>query len=113
MPNAVLEAAGLTILATNTPLPDQPGELRFSAFPNPARSFISMEYDAPDRGIVTIRVFDPAGKTVKNLQMNCSSGRNKFLTDVTLWPPGMYLIRVDYNNYFRVVSFSEKIVIWR
>jgi PKD repeat protein len=64
-------------------------------YPNPAHDFLNFQIDTPPVAIhADIIVFDIYGNDVLNILMDS----NKARLDITKFEPGIYLVKVKYNN---------------
>jgi hypothetical protein len=72
-------------------------------FPNPARSGFRVRYAAPRPCGGIIEIYDPAGRRLRRIDLNCSAGNNEYLFDgrsasgATL-APGVYFLRMEVDG---------------
>jgi type IX secretion system substrate protein len=78
-----------------------PYKLSISAYPNPARGEVRIEYKTPPQSYSRIRIYDALGRIVKSNTIDPGSRE----TGTVLWnphglPPGLYIAELSYNGAF-------------
>jgi len=77
-----------------------PEVFTFSApYPNPFNPTTTVEFTVPHAGTVIITVYDVLGQQLfQMLQEVQSPGNHRFNLDGSLWPSGIYYVRMQYAN---------------
>lgn len=78
-------------------------------FPNPANSFVNVQYGSSVEGTALVRLVDITGKEVLQQKVSVNSGSNTFSVDIQQVPLGYYVLEV----YDGANSMREKIVVSR
>ncbi len=78
--------------------------LSFEVYPNPARDIIGINLSLPDKGPCSVRLYDPAGKMLREITLQETNVRDCTiaLSDI---PPGVYFLRLtagDFNATRRI-----------
>jgi hypothetical protein len=88
--------------------------LRASCFPNPFNPVMTLRYEIPSSGPVTIGIFDASGHKVAALLTSAyqASGThvetwNGSMAENSMAPSGVYFVRVDFNGE----SLTKKITL--
>ena len=80
-----------------------------NVFPNPVRGLASLSYSLKATSNVVFNVYDISGKVVKTMStFSQSSGNHTINMDVSEFPAGTYLLRMDAGRN----SESCKFVVW-
>ena len=101
VPLGVLDAGG----------PAPPKALAFrGAHPNPARGGAAFAFDLPGPAAVRVRVFDVAGRCVRELRAELPAGSHRLAWDARdaaggAAAPGLYLARFEAPGYAKVARF--------
>lgn len=66
----------------------------FDVFPNPSTGLVNMNYEAANNGLVTVRVFDAAGRIVDSKSLSVNAGMNLNAIDLSATDEGMYMIEI-------------------
>jgi hypothetical protein len=69
--------------------------LNLKAFPNPAKSQLTLSFDATAADDLSVLATDLAGRVVASFTQEVSAGRNQLLVPVESWAPGLYIITVE------------------
>jgi hypothetical protein len=69
-----------------------------SVVPNPTATVAEITYDCYAEENATLKVLDHAGNIIMVKGLNCSTGENKYLLDISAQPDGIYLITVSTND---------------
>lgn len=85
---------------------------RLKTYPNPSRDQVTLEYDLPESGAVSITIFDTSGKEVLNETIkNQHAGKQQYFWGGTVGvdrvPGGIYHCNVQFGN----TRFYEKVII--
>ncbi|XWW46196.1 T9SS type A sorting domain-containing protein [Fibrella sp. USSR17] len=67
--------------------------------PNPADDYLTYLYQMPTSEVVTIEVFDLAGRLRSRQQLAGSEARQQYQVYVGTWQPGMYIAKIKAGNY--------------
>lgn len=87
--------------------PENTGTAAFRAYPNPTAGAISVEFDAPGQGPVSLELFDIYGKKVRDLELNIFPGIGIFAQSYSIGdlPNGTYVLRLNQSGakYFQTL----------
>jgi hypothetical protein len=77
-----------------------PAEVRMKAYPNPARTVSSLDFELSKPGAVSIDLYDVRGRRMKAVlpASNLSAGPHQARIDVGRLPAGVYFLRLDSNG---------------
>ena len=79
-------------------------------YPNPFNPSTIIEFQIPNSGFVTLKVFDVLGRTVRTLlNEQKDAGRHRASFDATGLPSGVYVYRVQAGSY----AASRKMILLR
>ncbi len=86
---------------TSAPVPFQAitMEERFTIYPNPASSQISLEYAGPDISDVVVSITDMNGKNYLNSSLSFMEMNYTSTIDISMLPRGVYIIGLSTRNY--------------
>ena len=75
----------------------------FKLYPNPANSYVSIEFENPEEVIGSISIINMAGLKLRELLPNTTflSGHNYYRMNLSGIYPGIYLISVNTNRGFK------------
>lgn len=77
-------------------------------YPNPTNSILNVVLNLTGAGPVQFRIYDAAGKLVKQVQVNLSSGLTRTVLDLNKLSTGMYILKV--SNATNLEVMAEKFV---
>jgi hypothetical protein len=80
-----------------------------TAYPNPATSQVSFEFNAKNSKDLTLEVVDLNGRVVMTETLNLNSGLNKNTIQTSNLTNGFYFLRLSANDFSR----EQKIMISR
>lgn len=102
-PNDTLHVPRIAVAAHRNaqPPPAPPDGLELAQnFPNPFNPATTIRYNLPERGEVTLRVFDEGGREVRTLVRGVqSAGRHNVRFDASDVPSGTYHYRLEFGGY--------------
>jgi hypothetical protein len=75
-------------------------------FPNPAAYFVEINFRTRQKGRITLRFFDAAGKTVYTQQVNCYGVDIIQRVPVNTLPTGTYMVQISLDSFLGYVSKS-------
>lgn len=79
-------------------------------FPNPSSSVITVQYNAPRDGSITLRLMDLTGKVISEQKVDIKAGMNTPQVDVSTLAAATYMLQVAlYNNSTLAEATSFKI----
>ncbi|PHN05232.1 T9SS type A sorting domain-containing protein [Flavilitoribacter nigricans] len=92
-----------TLSVAETPSGIVPGKATLTAYPNPGRQHIQLQYFLPQATDLQLLITDPNGTVIRNLHNDIARGEGSHTTalDVTALPAGIY--------YVHLVTGHEKI----
>lgn len=99
-----IESFGLNEFPLSIENNDQIFDNSILIWPNPSDNFISIESKYYNLGIAEIQLFDLTGKVVYRKKVDLS---NNFKLDLNCKWKGMYLIKIENNDY----DFTKKVII--
>lgn len=74
-------------------------KVQLSIYPNPAQSYITIEFDLTETKNVSIEIKNILGQTVKTIDNNAfSNGVNKIEFDVSEFSKGLYFVHLQSEN---------------
>lgn len=79
-----------------------------SAYPNPARQTITIQYSDPGQDHATLYVTSTDGRIVYKERLADKTGLNQTQLDLTLWSPGIYLVRITGQSKNRTTLFVHQ-----
>lgn len=80
-------------------------EEEFAIYPNPATSLLQIAVNLPEMEEVQVNIIDMTGKTIRNIYFENSVSTQE--VDVSLFVPGLYLIRIENGTK----SYTKKVII--
>jgi agmatine/peptidylarginine deiminase/PKD repeat protein len=83
---------------TATATPAAPVPLEFTVFPNPAKSELTISFQAAESMDVQLRVLDLLGRVVLNSETLLQAGMSTRQIDISRLPGGTYLLDVVYSK---------------
>lgn len=87
---------------------DAKQQIDFRLFPNPMKATSTLSFDMKQAGLVSIKLFDLAGKEISTLADEVfSAGKQELTLSSALLKPGMYIVRFESND----AAFSHKLLI--
>ncbi len=79
-----------------------PANYSISNYPNPFNPATTINYQLPENGFVTLRVYDLLGKEVATLvNENKSAGYHKVTFDASKLTSGVYIYTINANNFIQ------------
>jgi hypothetical protein len=89
-----------TLGAVAVPAPMHTGGLSFSSAPNPARTSTAIDFTLPRSGMVSLSVFDPAGRRVAEVLAPKleAAGPRRIRVDTSGWKSGIYFARLVFDR---------------
>ena len=89
---------------------NQENSFIYSLYPNPARTFVEVDFDLKEKENIIIKIYNPTGQLKGSLtNQSFQAGNSKLKLDVSKYLPGIYLFTIQAGNYFG----SKKIQIFR
>ena len=77
----------------------QSHELKITAYPNPFNNQTKIEFDLPDNGKLDVKIFDIAGRLVKETQRTfLPKGAHHWNWDASNFPAGIYFVYGEFYN---------------
>ena len=67
-------------------------------FPNPSKGIFNLNLYNPDKGIANVTVTDLVGNELISKQFQVTLSSAKFMLDLTSFPKGIYILKVDLNG---------------
>lgn len=82
-----------TIITSNAPLPNYENGYFLKTFPSPAKDFITLHFHLPKDELVTLQVFDMAGRCIKTWQTETAflAGLHEWQEPINDLSSGMYI----------------------
>ena len=74
-------------------------KIELTAFPNPASDEVTIRFKASEIGNATATIFDVTGKAITTLNKKTVLGNNYFFHDVSNYPRGLYVVKVQAGNH--------------
>lgn len=101
-------AANNNVVYSNTLYLRSGKSLRFSAYPNPFRDAVAIEFDSDNKTMATVQIRDVAGKLLMNKTVTVEKGINQLkLSDLKTLQPGVYFLEVSgggETNFAKLVK---------
>ncbi len=89
---------------------ERPTEYSISNYPNPFNPTTTINYQLPENGFVTIKVYDMLGKEIATLvNENKSAGYYKINFDASKLTSGVYIYTINAGKY----SQSKKMLLMK
>jgi len=82
-------------------------ENEISVFPNPAINELTIEIEGEINGDARIEILDLSGRVIVNDAMNATINFAEYITDVSHFKKGSYLIKVHTSNGISVGKFVK------
>ncbi len=79
-------------------------DIEFQLYPNPAVDYVNVEFPVNDYQEVIIQVVSLNGQVIWNAQLTDSTTR----LHVSLWPVGVYMLRLIADNEIKITSKISK-----
>ena len=77
--------------------------------PNPVHDNMTIDYDTPKKGEITIEIFDIVGhRMLQEANLPVEEGKNNILLNVKNYPSGMYLLRIKQGSQASAKRFVKK-----
>jgi hypothetical protein len=73
------------------------GNMLGTPYPNPASEMVTIPFNLPAASHSVIKIYSCQGQLIKTIPVNYSNSELRI--DVTGWPGGMYLIRLESDEY--------------
>ncbi|MFO8054372.1 MAG: T9SS type A sorting domain-containing protein [Bacteroidales bacterium] len=70
-------------------------EKPIAAYPNPFDSKLTIEFETPQRSLVSIELFNVAGNKLKGKTIHSTVGKNTIIFNTNSLPKGMYFYRIN------------------
>lgn len=68
-------------------------------YPNPALSFVTLQYNADNNQQISVELFDNSGRRLINRNFTAEKGQNYFsIPDINYLPKSVYIIRVSNGS---------------
>lgn len=77
--------------------------LQLNIFPNPTDAKVNMSFDLNEPKATRLEVMNSNGQLIKTLELNLKQGINEFELDLSDYPKGLYI--------FKVENFIEKVIL--
>ena len=77
---------------TDAPLVETQDRSSLKLYPNPASNELSISYQAPQTGMVQLRIVDLQGHIVLEQQQQSNAGKNETTLNISSLPSGLYLL---------------------
>jgi len=88
---------------------DSKFEVPYLIFPNPARSAVTIQFNAVKAGNFDIELYDVSGKRLQHKTGTISSGTNTIDLDVNGYVPGVYIINfIDRDGHKQILKFIKE-----
>jgi len=84
-----------------------PGNFNMRVFPNPAVSFVNIEFAAKLSGKYLVEIVDFNGNVRERKEVMFAVGKNDFTVDVNKLPKGNYVVRVGNG----ISTATQKLII--
>ena len=111
IPDAEIYAGVLEMMTTDAGMAISADHLSLTPYPIPAGEFVNLSYTIPVSGNVTLAAYDLSGRKVAVLiDENQAAGTYNLRSDLTLWSPGVYFIKLDLKNDVTATSVQKKMV---
>ena len=111
IPDAEIYAGVLEMMPTDAGMAISADHLSLTPYPIPAGEFVNLSYTIPVSGNVTLAAYDLSGRKVAVLiDENQAAGTYNLRSDLTLWSPGVYFIKLDLKNDVTATSVQKKMV---
>ena len=78
-----------------------------SVYPNPARTFMNMQFSLNRAAKLMVRIYDAKGMMVSNREYYLDKGRNKILIPVSRLSAGLYYLKIDNKDWRFSKSFVK------
>lgn len=79
-----------------------------SAFPNPAQTQITLQWETSEALDANLTILDLTGKAVHHQQLNGHAGRDAVTLDIAQLPAGVYLLRLVNDTHQEMVRFIKQ-----
>lgn len=101
---------GITISCNSTGIKDTKySKIALNVYPNPASNSIYFNYTFDKATLVTTRIMDLTGRTLKTVNLGkASPGNQKFEIDVNELPAGTYLLEFATSDSKGVAKFTKQ-----
>jgi len=69
-----------------------------SAYPNPAKESIQIQFETTEEAIITVQITDILGRVIKNQKMSTTNGINNVSLPLEILEDGIYYIVLSDNG---------------
>ena len=70
------------------------GSGQFNIYPNPATDQVTVEHQGAQPGAVSVGLYDPAGRLVRQYSFESAEGANRYTMDISDLPSGIYMVHL-------------------
>lgn len=83
----------------------QPAVSNVQVYPNPANETINLDFNLAQSGLISVKISDPLGNTLKTLNERREAGRNQIRQSLEDLPSGVYclIIETEYGSVNKLV----------
>lgn len=93
----------IVLLATNVPGTQTENGINLNTYPNPATSFLNVDFSVSQSGRIKIDLIDMTGRVVSNfLDAEYDQGNYNITLSLANYSEGRYFVRYSYGNGFSV-----------
>lgn len=77
-------------------------------YPNPAAEMVTLSFSVPEKGMLTLSVFDAIGRRMLTVNEEVKQGSLTKELDMSKFPPGNYFVRCDMKGRVWVGSINKE-----